>query len=726
MGDAIIKPSLNRIETHLGVHQIEPKVMQILLLLCARPGHVVQRELLLKQVWEQTGDDYLLNRAISELRKIFADSTQNPKYIETIRKTGYRLLAPIRPVASAALVSSNSPADITQTNTSQTPEFERQDSHLKKSVQPNRNVNSRPLTVACISIVAVFSLFAVVELLTKPNEYSIADYQVYPVTSRVGREYEPALSPDGSRIAYVVDDQDGGSAVFVKMLRGENALKLSQGDANARFPKWMPNGQHIVYTNLSDSILRFISVSPMGGAQRTLYVDNAAVELRGLSVSPDGQQIIYSKRTTADTPLQIWLLSIADGEKRQLTFPKLGSLGDIDPLFAPDGQAVVFVRGSDEVTKDIYALNIDKGKIKRLTFDNRKVNGVTWSPDGSRLLFTSTRSGLYRLWSIDRNGSEPQPLALGLETVQRPTSTLGVEAIVFEDWKHRAKLMLVDLAREQQASPKPLLLSTRWDSSPSISPDGKTIVFASDRGGPYGIWLSDFDGENLHEWFNLGGAFIDNPSWSPDGSQVVFDASPDGKSQLYIIDKGAATPKVLSLGHYDNRRPFWSSDGKWIYFESNRNGKWQLYALRVGSDEVRALQVTGGQNLQESADGKWILFASDSDDGIWRCRKENSLRMDSEISGAQNTADCELLIPQMQRRDASNWVLAGQGVYFILRQKEDLPTLAFYSYSKRSIENIAMLADGFIGWGMVITPDESRLVFTELVPWDSDIRIARP
>lgn len=60
LGEALITPSLNRIEVQGAQHQIEPKVMKVLLLVCARPGHVVHRDQILQPVWGATGDDYLL------------------------------------------------------------------------------------------------------------------------------------------------------------------------------------------------------------------------------------------------------------------------------------------------------------------------------------------------------------------------------------------------------------------------------------------------------------------------------------------------------------------------------------------------------------------------------------------------------------------------------------------------------------------------------------------
>lgn len=705
LGEALITPSLNRIEVQGIQHQIEPKVMKVLLLLCARPGHVVYRDQILQPVWGQTGDDYLLNRAISELRKIFGDNVQKPAYIETIRKTGYRLVAVIKPVASATLVSDKpKPIRISEPSVD-VPAGEASPPSVPKSS------GRRWLIVGALGICALMGLL-ITRLMGAPKPLSIDHYQVYPATHFPGHEYDAALSPDGTRIAYIAD----GPEVFTKMLRGEQALQLSQDEGHVSSPRWMPDGQGIVYASLKEPLLRFLRVSPLGGARQTLYEDDQVFGIRGLSIASDGERLVYAKRSSPGGAHQLWLLSIKKGESIQLTDPTPGTLGDMDPLFAPDGKSVIFVRGSDEVTKDIYRIDLANHSLARLTHDNRKINGVAWSPDGNHLLFTSTRSGIYRLWSIGKNGGEPRPLSLGWESVQRPVTALGVEALVFEDWKHAAKLVSVDLANPQI---QPLKLSLRWDSNPSVAPDGRTLVFASNRGGPFGIWRSELESDGAYEWANLDGAFIDNPTWSPDGRQIVFDASPEGRTQLYLLDNGSSVPRLLPLGDFDNRTPAWSRDGKWIYFESNRDGTWQLYAWRVGSEEIRPIAAKDGRNPQESVDGEWLLYAAN--DAIRRCRKTVCLE------GAEPGAE-ESLISGISENDVYNWTPASDGIYFIRRQQspEALPELAFFNYADSNVKVSIPLARDFRGWGMTLSPDETRLFFTEMTQPGSDIKVARP
>jgi DNA-binding winged helix-turn-helix (wHTH) protein len=99
MGDRIVTPSLNRIEHAGGRVRLEPKVMQVLVHLSARPGLVSTKEELLRSVWADAFvTDDVLKRAVSELRKALGDDARAPRFIETIPRCGYRLLTPVVPV----------------------------------------------------------------------------------------------------------------------------------------------------------------------------------------------------------------------------------------------------------------------------------------------------------------------------------------------------------------------------------------------------------------------------------------------------------------------------------------------------------------------------------------------------------------------------------------------------------------------------------------------------
>src|SRR5262249_33747257 len=155
--------------------QVEPKVMQVLLRLAERSGDVVTKEQLLAQVWEgvYVTEDVLV-RAVGELRKLFEDDPGQPKVIETIRKRGYRLIAPV-------LYDLPAPAPLEEAAPVAAPPAVRR-----------RRATSWGLALAVATL-------ALAGVLVRSRARPPGDARFSPITSLVGNEYDPALSPDGTR-----------------------------------------------------------------------------------------------------------------------------------------------------------------------------------------------------------------------------------------------------------------------------------------------------------------------------------------------------------------------------------------------------------------------------------------------------------------------------------------------------------------------------------------------
>ncbi|AKC87948.1 winged helix-turn-helix domain-containing protein [Pseudoxanthomonas suwonensis] len=716
-GEALVQPALNRISIRGRVAQVEPKVMQVLVLMAQRPGAVISRKTFLDTVWAGTvADDYLLNRAVSELRKIFDDDPQAPRYIETIRKSGYRLVAPIAPARVAAAVATPT-ADAAATD----PAPDASSTAPSPSPPATGFLRSAParqgLALACVAVVAA----GVVLLAWRPfggASGGVEAYEVRPLTSLVGRELEPSLSPDGSRVAFIWDGGDGGPFdVFVKTIGSEDLLNLTDSPAGERHPLWFPDGRALLFARTEGDGTSFMRVSALGGGATRVHADPAATDVRGLGLSPDGTRITYAARADATAPYRIVLASLDGGEQRIVTDPPPGTLGDTDPRFARDGRSLVFVRGVNEVTKDLYRTGLDGGEATRLTFDNRKINGLAWSPDGTRLLFTSTRAGMYALWSADPDGGDLQPLSLGNEDVHQPATAAGVDAIAFEQWMHRSRLRQVDLAAPAGDAGR-TLQSTRWDSNPAWSPDGERIAFTSNRGGPHGIWVSRHDGRGAVQIAAFGGAFVDNPAWSPDDRLIAFDGSPDGSTAIYAVSPEGGTPRRIVEGPGDSRNPSWSRGGAWLYFESNRSGQWRIYAQPAAGGEPVAITAGSGINPRESADGRHLLYNKPDAAGLWQ-------RPRQDWRAAVATPEA-LLIAELQPQDGGNWAPADAGVYFVRRPSDGAPQLSLFDPASASTTDIVALSPAFEGWGLDLSPDQTRLMFSELMARESDLRLAVP
>jgi Tol biopolymer transport system component len=545
-------------------------------------------------------------------------------------------------------------------------------------------------------------------------------YDIRPLTSFVGREYEPTLSPDGSRVAFIWDGgADGAFDVYVKALGSESVLNLTMSDSEESYPAWFADGRAVLFVRPDGQGSSIMRVSALGGGATLILGDEAAADIRGVSLSPDGTSMVYARRGSAAAPYQIVLASFETGEKRIITSPEAGTLGDVDPLFGHDGQAVFFVRAVNEVTKDLYAAPLQRGEPTRLTSDYRKINGLTWSPDGEKLLFTSTRSGMYGVWSVDSDGGDLQLVPLGNEDVQQPSTAPGVGHIAYEQWTHRAQLKRIELAQQAEIDAEDYVRSTRWDSNPAYAPDGERIAFTSNRSGPQGIWISDRDGRNAVQIADLGGVFVDHPAWSPDGRSIAFDASPEGRTAIFTVAPEGGTPRRITEGPGDSRNPAWSRDGTWIYFESNRSGTWQIYGRPAGGGKSLRVTADGGVNPRDSVDGEWLLYSKPHAPGLWR-------RPADDWRGSEASNSEENLTGELELRDSSNWAPADDGVYFVRRPVTGPPVLSMFDYSGGSVKDIVELRPSFEGWGLDLAPDETEIILAEVLMRESDLRLATP
>ncbi|WP_372013809.1 winged helix-turn-helix domain-containing protein [Pseudoxanthomonas sp. 10H] len=715
-GEALVQPPLNRIAIHGRVVQVEPKVMQVLVLMAQRPGAVISRETFLDTVWAGTiADDYLLNRAVSELRKVFDDDPQAPRYIETIRKGGYRLVAPIAPARVAAAVAAPTP-DAAAAPAATPPE-----ATVGGHASPATTHRRRRWLAGAALVPAVVATVLAPRLL--PRDGGLAEgYEVRPLTSLVGREFEPALSPDGSRVAFIWDGGEGGGFdVQVKTLGSEDLLPLTRTAAHEHHPVWAADGRSLLFARLDQDGVSIMRVSALGGGETRVLRDDTARQVRGLALSPDGAGLAYAARSDPASPYRIVLATSNGAGRRVATTPPAGTLGDLDPRFTPDGQALVFVRAVNEVTKDLHRIELDapaETPPRRLTRDNRKINGLAWSPDGSRLLFTSTRSGMYALWSADADGGDLRPVPLGNEDVHQPATAAGIPAIAFEQWTHRSRLRQVDLARPDASGPDLRIQSTRWDSNPAWSPDGRRIAFTSNRGGPHGIWVSDRDGGNAVQVAGFDGAFIDNPAWSPDGRVIAFDGSPDGTTAIYAVTPEGGTPERLVHGPGDSRNPSWSRDGQWLYFESNRDGQWRIHAVPAAGGRPVAVTDGPAAHPRESADGRQLLYTRPDHPGLWQLP-----RRDWHRAGAGSGTP---VIAGLEPQDGGNWAPGTDGIYFVRRAPGQAPQLARLGLEDGATRDLLALPADFQGWGFDLSPDQRQLVFSELAMRESDLRLAVP
>ena len=602
--------ALRRGETEI---RVEPKVMALLVALAARAGQTVSRDDLMAEVWPDViVSEDSLSRAVSKLRTALDDDAQEPRYIETIPKAGYRLLAPVETEPEERPVPPLGPTRTTR----------------------------RWLPVA--GLIAALVVGTVAALIWAwPDSEPAPSFRT--VTHQPGVERHPALAPDGQRLAYVATARQMSQPadLYVQDLAGTAPLQLTDSPEEERHPTWLPDGR-IAFLRCDGQACGVFAVAGTGGGVRRLV--DAPVGAWGLSASPDATTLVAVARSTDEAPYRLVLLDPVRGTAQPVTAPEAGSLGDLWPVVSPDGAWVAFVRHGLGGEEDIVVQRLEDGEPRLLTHDGVPIAGLTWTADGEALVYAATHEGVEALWRVEVAGGAPERLVASAIGTPRNPSIRG-SRLVYEAHTSEANIYAADAAGRWQ----PAIVSTGVDEQPALHPSGERLAFVSDRSGAPELWSAALDGSDLVRLTAFGGERLGAPRWSPDGETIVFEVQVSGAGKLFSIAAEGGTPKPLTEGHYDIG-PRWSPDGQTIYFGSNRDGTPGLW--RMAADGGVPEFVAEGFVGEPSTDGRSVLVQELNRPGLWR-RTEGG-----RVVQIDSTLD---------KRDWGNWTVTTEGILLVER-----------------------------------------------------------
>lgn len=697
-----------------GSRHLTPKAMEVLVALASRGGGAATRQELLDAVWPSThvGEE-VLTRAISDLRAALGDDRRQPRYIETIPKVGYRLVAEVEPVTPHPV---RGPRAEGRERGADRPPW--------KSRRGGVRLGTGLLVGSALLVLAWSSwngmpqppaseTWAAPPLADSPAGAPLA---AAPLTAFPGFESDAEISPDGTRVAFVRSASDGSEAdLYILPSAGGEARRLTEGPAAEAGPTWSPDGRRLAFQRYLDDGCSIFEISAQGGPERLL--GSCGVNVTGdLAWSPSGEWLAFSDRETPESPMGIFLLSTLTGERHKLVAPDGEHWGDHTPSFSPDGRQLAFVRSVSHGTQDVYRISLlDPGASPLpVTRDAASIRGHAWLPDGSGLVVSSRRTGARGLWRVTLDGTPPRWIPLPSGHAWYPTLARRTGQLIFEDRVLESTLKGLSLGSGAESAP--WLPSTREDLMPAHSPDGRRIAFSSNRSGPFEIWVADADGSSPQQVTALAGAFNGSPRWTPDGANLVFDARLDGQADVYRVAPGSA-PVRLTRSPANDLAPSVSPDGRFLYFGSNRSGRWQIWRLAWEDPNPEAVAVTrdGGYRALPASNGESLYLTRYGQRGLFR----HSLASGTTEALA-GTGD--LLGPEQ-------WTVAGSTLYFLTRERGGGPA-PVRLYRLRPPSEPELVADlgrrrmrpGLsIAPGAEADPGTETLLYAELTRLEADL-----
>lgn len=424
-----------------------------------------------------------------------------------------------------------------------------------------------------------------------------------------------SVSPDGHWMVFPATGEDGIRRYWLRSLDTVDARQLS-GTEGAYVPAaWSWDSRYVAFTSGNNQLKK---VDIRGGPPQT--VADLPGALNGAAWTREG--LIVAGVSTANQPL--FRVSASGGVATPLTVLAQGERAHRFPQMLPDGRHFLYLRLSGDPNKmGIYAGSVDskpeEQSQQRLLATNREAYFAA-SPNGGQGHLIFLRESTLMAQPFDPGklqlSGEPAAIAEGVDSFTQVNYGLfSVSDTGVLVYRTGAGAKVLPVWFDQNGNQDGTLGEAGEFANPAVSPDGMRVAVASGAAGARDLWILDV-ARNSSSRFTFDPANDDNPVWSPDGKSIVFSSTRGGDPKLYIKPADGSGEERL-LTDQPGFPSSWSRDGRFLLFTSGSqktsNDIWVLpNPLASSGAKPMALLATqfSEQNAQVSPDGRWIAYQS--------------------------------------------------------------------------------------------------------------------
>jgi len=595
--------------------KIQEQPFRILALLLQRPGEIVTREELQQSLWPEgthVNFDGSLNAALKKLRAAIHDDAENPRFIETVPRQGYRFLAPVHSINSSAnslspstSVSPGSSEESFEVRMRLNPEFSPERAAELSRERKMAERAARWIDFSLLSCAIAFGswlLFFIVYPVPRPSVQRMTR-----ITNAGGIDEWGGIVSDGTRIFFL--ERDGGHWNLMQTsVEGGNAEKMAAPFENTRIFALSPDHSQFLIGqfNRRDDEMPLWLWPVQGGEPRRM---GEAVG-HDPAWSPDGSQIIYVRGRSLYTihPDGTQLRELAHG-------PGLPHF----PAWSPDGETIRFnMDKREDGTQAVWEMAADGSGLHPILAGGRPLvsqSGGEWTADGRYFLFSGCENYDCNLWGIReawnwfrRSHRDPVQLTHGPDSlhVHVPTQT-GSRVFAFS-FRSNRELQKIE-PRSHHA--EPLILNANAEVA-SVSPDGHLALYIDRPDGS--LWRSSVDGAQRLR-LTTPPLVASAPHWSRDGKQILFTGvRPGFLRQIYFLSADGGALRAVLPESREASDADWSPDGTQIVVsmrEQKTQPKFGLYLFKSSTGEWTVLPESRGLVAPRWSPDGWHIAALD-------------------------------------------------------------------------------------------------------------------
>ncbi|HTS29666.1 MAG TPA: hypothetical protein VMH81_27535 [Bryobacteraceae bacterium] len=454
---------------------------------------------------------------------------------------------------------------------------------------------------AAAGIVLAGAVFLDLGLRLQPQPAAAHTVRFSRLTDFTGLEESPAISPDGKIVAFVAQ-KEGRRHIWIRLLAGGAPVQITHEDVDHEHPRWTPDSGSLVYYEPSPEPGKqgtIWEIPALGGPPRRI-----AASLGPGDCSHDGKRIALFRSENGKTELAS--LERQGSEVHLLTEVSTEDLND-SPRWSPDDKWIAFQSHSGWRFEDSIQLVPSGGGKARILASSDDIRGLTWTSDNSAIIYSSSAGSTvlyppaYNLRVVRLNGSGDRQLTFGDVSYLQPDMH-GSEIVVSCVRNHSDvwRFPINGPAGKNAPAGTRITTQTGQIQTPSVSPDGREMVYLSDSGGHGNLWIARTDGSLPRQltFERDPTVAVGVPIWSPAGNYIVFIRTQQGRTAEWVIHPdGSGLRELLPEGVL----AYWSADGLWLYYVKFHDG-----ALAV-----EKISVEGGKPVQVRSDNATSPAATD-------------------------------------------------------------------------------------------------------------------
>lgn len=440
------------------------------------------------------------------------------------------------------------------------------------------------------------------------SENKGAAFQSSKITrlTSTGLASDAGISPDGKYVAHVKLD-GGRRSLWLRHVETTSDTQIvPPTDETIASVSFSNDGNYVYFRQGWSNSLAYslYQVPVLGGQPRKILSDTVT----GASFSADGKRMAFGRPGAPSS--SIILVADADGSNERVIATRSlpgGFAGT--PALAPDGRSVaVGVSRTDETGSyaSLIELGVDDGAEKSITAERwTSLGSFAWLPDKSGIVFTASAEGESesQIWFASYPSGAVQKITNDLNDYSGIGLTADGKTLVTVKREGEANIWMVSLASKTDA--RQITTGKAWTGTSGISwtPDGR-IVYGAEISGSDDLWIAASDGSAPRQ-LTSNARRNTQPAASPDGRFVVFRSNRTGIWNIWRIDIDGGNPKQLTQGVNDSR-PDVSPDGKWVTFTSTHSGGQNLWKVSIDGGEAVAVTNKYAINGSISPDGSAI------------------------------------------------------------------------------------------------------------------------